>query len=124
MTQTTQLTPADLRQFTGTEQWHRHQLNRKFLHTDGVDYFAKKAGAFWFVDIAALEIYKLHAKKKEGFLSVTMTVIDDSAVIKVTDGDDNSLLTKINYTDCPEGEWKFFQIWDGENSVMLLLSEY
>lgn len=29
------LTKTDLRQFTGTEQWHRHGIARNVLYTDG-----------------------------------------------------------------------------------------
>ena len=119
--------PSDLQGFTGTEQWYRHGLNRKFIYTDGVRYFAENAGggAYWFLDIAASSIFMLHRLQKEEFLSVTMTVTASGAVILVTDGNDEELFTQhIEFTDCPQGEWKFFQIWDGENSTMLLLSEY
>ena len=34
MTQKT-LTKAELRQFTGNEQWYRHSLVRNVLYTDG-----------------------------------------------------------------------------------------
>ena len=42
MTATASLTEADLRQFTGTEQWHRHAFVRTVLYTDGVKYVAEK----------------------------------------------------------------------------------
>ena len=44
------LTPADLRQFTGTEQWHRHSFVRTVLYTDGATYVAETAGAYWLLD--------------------------------------------------------------------------
>ena len=44
---------SDLAQFTGSENYYRHSLNRKFMHTDGVNYLAEKAGAFWLVDLIA-----------------------------------------------------------------------
>ena len=34
MSDTTTLTKADLRQFTGSEHWYRHALNCKVLFTD------------------------------------------------------------------------------------------
>jgi hypothetical protein len=50
MTATTSLTEADLRQFTGSECWHRHGLVRDILFTDGAKYLADEAGAYWLLD--------------------------------------------------------------------------
>ena len=44
------LTPEDLRQFTGTDNWYKHWMG-KILYTDGVKHFAEMAGAFWFIDV-------------------------------------------------------------------------
>lgn len=42
---------ADLKMFTGTEQWFRHPLSSNFLYTDGVKFFAEHCGggAYWFL---------------------------------------------------------------------------
>ena len=51
MTKTTKsLTSDDLRQFTGTETWHRHAFMRKVLYSDGAKYVAEKGGAYWLLD--------------------------------------------------------------------------
>jgi hypothetical protein len=128
MTTTTKqaLSPNDLRQFTGTEHYYKHAFNSKFVYTDGVRHFAQNAGggAYWFLDIMATEVYDLH-KKKHAFLSVKMTVIGTKAQIKATDGNDKVLWEReLDFTDCPEGEWEFFMIHDGQQSVMLVTSEY
>ena len=47
---TTTFSLADLRQFTGTEQWYRHGLARNILFTDGAKYLADEAGAYWLLD--------------------------------------------------------------------------
>ena len=39
------LSRADLAQFTGSEQWYRHGINRKVLFTDGAKVVADRAGA-------------------------------------------------------------------------------
>ena len=44
------LTKSDLRQFTGTEQWHRHGIARNVLYTDGAQYVAESGGAYWLLD--------------------------------------------------------------------------
>lgn len=117
------ITPDDLHMFTGTEQWYRHGFTRKFLYTDGVKYFADKAQAYWFLDIASTTLYALHSKSY--FLKVELIVKDSKAQIIVTDGDLKQIYTQsINFTDCPEGTWEFFMIDDTEHSVMLVPSEY
>lgn len=115
-----------LRQFTGTEQWYRHPLNRRMLYTDGVKCFAEEAGngAFWLLDVMVTEVRALH-DRGEDFLHVVLDVVGSSATLRVDDGNDNSLWSRqIEYTDCPQGVWNFYQVWDGEYSVAMLPSEY
>lgn len=118
---------SSLSNFYGSEQWFRHPLNKKMLYTEGVRHFAKNAGggAYWFLDILATEGMLL--TKDNPFMSVTIKVVDGKlgANIEFTNGDETSLLNKrIDYTDCPVGNWKFFMIDDGEQVVALLPSEY
>jgi hypothetical protein len=47
-------TEAALRQFTGSEQLHRHGLVRSILFTDGAKYVADQGGAYWLLDEIAL----------------------------------------------------------------------
>lgn len=110
---------ANLSQFTGTEKWMRHPLNRECLMTDGVVYFAEQAGAFWLTDILATEFFEL--QHKAGFLSITLKVEGNQADLIVEDGDYHELRRKhIDFTDCPEGSWEFFFT----DRVVLLRSEY
>jgi hypothetical protein len=110
----------DLSQFYGTENYYKTCLfSPNLKHTDGVQYFAEQAGAFWFLDIIATEVYPL--TKKEPFLSIKMTVINWTAQITVENGDLKTLKTKkIEYTDCPQGLYEFFLTDD----VLMLTSEY
>src|ERR1035438_101211 len=58
MTNEAKLRQDDLRQFTGSEQWYRHGINRKVLFTDGAKYVADTAGAYWLLDeIAVIQPY-------------------------------------------------------------------
>lgn len=114
-----------LRNFTGTETWWCHGLNHNMLYTDGVKFFAENAsgGAYWFLDIVATEIWPL--QKREEFINIALTVKDSKAVIEADDGDKGSgrvvlFRREIDFTDCPEGEWRFWLT----NNVMLLPSEY
>ena len=54
MSEAPKLTKADLRQFTATEHWYRHPLNRAVLYTDGAKFVAERAGAYWLLDEIAL----------------------------------------------------------------------
>ena len=54
MNDTSKLTKADLQQFTGTDHYYRHSINRHVLFTDGVKHLADKAGAYWLLDEIAL----------------------------------------------------------------------
>ena len=41
------LDKAQLSQFTGSENWYRHGINRKVTFTDGAKYVADAAGGHW-----------------------------------------------------------------------------
>lgn len=111
---------SDLAQFTGTEVWYRHSINRRVMYSEGVKYFADKAGCYWLLDILATQPEIL--KQAEEFASIRLQVADDmSANLSVTDGNDTTVYTRrIGFTDCPEGDWEFFFI----NNVIMLPSEY
>ena len=113
---------CELSQFTGTEQWYRHGLNKNLLYTDGVQFFAENGGdhgAYWLVDIIATEYWPL--LKREDFLTVFITVKESSAQIEVTNGNGCTLKTRaIAYTDLQAGVWKFYLT----DNVLLLPSEY
>jgi hypothetical protein len=58
MSEETTLRASDLGQFTGTEQWYQHGINRAVLFTDGAKYVADAAGAYWLLDeIAIIQSY-------------------------------------------------------------------
>lgn len=45
---------AELAQFTGTQQYFRHGINRAVVFTEGVKHLAERAGAFWLLDEIAI----------------------------------------------------------------------
>ena len=52
------LSKSDLAQFTGSESWYRHGINRKVLYTDGEQHVAEHGGAYWLLDeIATIQPY-------------------------------------------------------------------
>ncbi|MFH1678815.1 MAG: DUF6876 family protein [Candidatus Omnitrophota bacterium] len=112
------LTENELRQFTGTEYWHRHLSG--YLYTDGVLYVAKEGGAFWLVDKI---LFTTRAKNNlQEFGAWRLEVNDDkSAILVCEDGNYHELYReKIEWTDFPLNK---FDLWF-ENSVLILPSEH
>ncbi|MBX6362081.1 MAG: hypothetical protein IRZ03_18665 [Acidobacterium ailaaui] len=54
MTNSATLTASQLRQFTGSENWYRHGINRSVLYTDGAQFLDERSGAYWLLDIIAI----------------------------------------------------------------------
>jgi len=54
MTNTATLSEVQLRQFTGSENWYRHGINRAVLFTDGAKFLADQGGAYWLLDIISV----------------------------------------------------------------------
>jgi hypothetical protein len=118
----TQLTKSDLDQFSGSENWYRHGINRNILFTDGAKYVADTAGAYWLLDEIAL--IQPHDKRvaAEDFQFWKLAVRPDhTAILTCDDGNGNVVYTKkIEYTDFPLDEITFYFT----NDVIYLPSEH
>jgi len=113
---------AELRNYTGTENWYRHQVARQVLYTDGVRYVAESAGAYWLIDEIALAQVWVPAVAAEEFQHWTLAVASNNTATLVCDnGNDNVVFTKkIEYTDFPaEG----VNLYVANNTIMVP-SEY
>ena len=111
----------DLSGFYGTENYYKSPLTN-CVYTDGVKYFAEEAGAYWFLDLVLHEYRAL--VHKELFLSITLKVSRESAVIEVSDGNGSYAKPRlIDHTDCADGEYNFYFV-QGEPTVLMLASEY
>jgi len=122
MSNTKTLTEADLRQFTGTETWYRHPLNRKVVYTEGVQYVAENGGAYWLIDaIALIQPYDKKVAAEE-FQVWNLTVrADRTATLACDDGNGNIVFTKeFQYTDFPLDAIKLYFT----DNTILLPSEY
>ena len=109
-------------QFTGSENWYRHGLNRKVLYTDGAQHVAERGGAHWLLDeIALIQPYD-KAVAAEEFQVWKLTVrLDRTAVLTCDDGNGKIVFSKeIEYTDFPLDEITFYFT----NNTILLPSEY
>lgn len=122
MTNPKTLNAADLNQFTGTEQWYRHQLNRKVLYTEGAQHVAEHGGAYWLLDEIALAQHGIKAVAAQEFQVWTLKVRPDhTATLTCGDGNHNIVFTKeLEFTDFPLPE---IQLWYA-NTVIYLPSEH
>lgn len=116
------LNKADLRQFTGSENWYRHAINRKVLFTDGAKYVADAGGAYWLLDEIALIQPHNKAVAAEEFQCWKLRVrADHTAALNCEDGNGNTVFTKeIGFTDFPLDEITLYFA----NNVIHLPSEY
>jgi hypothetical protein len=112
------LSPFDLNQFTGTENWYRHALNRNVLFTDGAKHVADEGGAYWLLDIIA--IAQRHDKRiaAEEFQTWKLVVRPDrTATLTCEDGNYNVVSTQeLEFTDFPVPE---ITLWFENNTIYL-----
>ncbi len=111
----------ELHQFTGTTQWFRRGLNRKMLYTEGVQYLAEQARAYWLVDEIALAQAYAAPVKATPFQAWNLTVKDSAGTLVCEDGNGHTVYYKqIEFTDFPEPGIRFFFT----DNVLMLPSEY
>jgi hypothetical protein len=122
MTTTKTLTKADLSQFTGSEQWYRHDIVRDVLFTDGAKYVADQAGAYWLLhEIALAQRYQKSVTAEEFQLWKLTVNPDRTATLTCEDGNGKAVYSKaIEYTDFPLPEIALYFT----NNTILLPSEY
>ena len=76
------------------------------------------------LDVLATE---LQLNDSDYFGVVLLAVKDEQASLEVMDDlpPNRWMLRKnIRFTDFPEGVWKFYAVWDGEKTTLLLPGEY
>lgn len=109
----------DLSQFTGSEQLYRHALNRNVLYTEGIQYLAENAGAYWLLDEIALTQLKRKVAAEPFQVWELIVHQDSSAELVCTDGNEHEVYRKhLTYTDFPaEGIKVYFE----NNTIVLPL---
>jgi hypothetical protein len=123
------LTQSDLDQFRGGDEKYTHWL-RRLVFSEGVQYMAECAGAYWLIDIVAS--YQMHKKVKNNkrlqeFQLWELKVKTDknggkSAVVTLREdtGEPVVIRQKIEYTDFPLDYIKLYV----EGGTLLLPSEH
>jgi hypothetical protein len=116
------LNSAELAQFTGSENWYRHGINRAVLFTDGAKYVADQAGAYWLLDeIAIIQPHNALVAAEEFQVWKLAVNADQTAELTCDDGNGRVIFSKeIPYTDFPPEGIKLYYT----NNVILLPGEY
>jgi len=104
------LSNSDLAQFTGSENWYRHGINRNVLFTDGAQYVAEHGGASWLLDeIAIIQPYNKRVAAEEFQVWKLAVCPDRTATLTCDDGNGNVVFNKgIEHTDFPLDEITVF----------------
>lgn len=119
----------NLKGFTGSEEFFRHPLNRRFIYTEGIAYLAKQAACYWLIDKIAVDVFpRIMRKSPDHFYCIEFVVsAKQSATIVVDDGNGNIChRCKIARTDFPvKGiPLKFYLVDNGSAFCFMLPSEY
>lgn len=109
-----------------TDNYYAYKLygvKHIFNYTDGVLTFVRNAEAYWFLDMVASYVGKL----KENYMStIRLTVENNKATFSIYNDDDKEVAKQnIPFTDCPDGEYRFYMFWkDYDMPVMIWYREY
>jgi hypothetical protein len=119
---TAKLSDADLNQFTGSENWYRHCLNRNVTFTDGAKYVADEGGAYWLLDVIALAQRFDARVAKTHFQVWKLTVRPNRTATLVCERGNHKRVTtqELDYTDFPAAG---VTLWFS-NGVIYLPSEH
>lgn len=114
----------ELAQFTGSEHFYPFSvLFPKFLLTDGAEYLAETAGAFWLMDMIASHMRGY--EQKDTFATARLKKRQKTWLFTLDDGNGNVFARQIiQYSDFPIEEFMLFVGWDGDYWTIMLPSEY
>lgn len=119
----------ELKQFYGTEAYHRWSSLTSSVLTDGCAYLAAQAGAYWLFDAIDSHINGNSKAMRAGFVVAHLKVLEvlgsKTAVLTITDGNENIIAKQeIDFTDFPLPEIKTYAQIADFGWVHMLMSEY
>jgi hypothetical protein len=120
----------DLRQFTGTEEYHPFSvIFPKYLLTDGTEYLAETAGAYWLMDMIAS--YQANYSEESFVVARYAGTPNASGLFSLTDdipANRTFATQSVEFSDFPLDEIKLYvmpqPIGDDLYWIILLPSEY
>lgn len=100
----------DLNQFTGTEEYHRFSPLTTAVASDGARFLARRAGAYWLLDVIASYLPRLQAVGETfAVATITRAELASDCVFTLDNGNDGAgrveyARQEIEYTDFPFDE--------------------
>ena len=117
----TQALQSALRDFTGTQNYHR--VLPRLVITDGVEYLASKGNSYWLV--TAIYSHLITQPIHSEFVVARLVVSGKTANLVLDDGNDQVICEQyIEYTDFPLDEVTIYCSYQERLWVLLLASEY
>ena len=119
---------SDLMQFTGSCTFFRH-WTRRLLYTEGVQFLAEQAGAYWLIDaIASYQGEGVFTRDPLLRFQVwTLTVAEDHTArleCVADEGEPPAVTQIIGYTDFPLSEIRLYVCLGEHGPVAMLPNEY
>lgn len=111
----------------GANEFYRHWFMRRFIHSDGVNELAEKAGCFWLIDLIATECAPLFLKLEEPSALIKVTAKDGRATMCMDLRDDHPpvWVKRLEYADLPDCSFTLLLGYGDEvTASLILLSEY
>lgn len=112
---------SELDQFIGTQRYYR--MSSRVVLTDGTHYLAERVGCYWLMDVIAS--YLIEARIQDWFVLATLDVQQSEGLVQLEDGNGHRHVSQaIPHTDFPFAQVRIYAVWDGEDWVLMLPSEY
>ena len=111
---------SGLAMHTGSTRWFRH-WTRRLVYTEGVQYLAEKANAYWLIDLVASWCSHPSLRNEEFVVWKLIVKADHTATAIADDGNGRELARQdISLTDFPLDEVSLYLT----DNTLLLPSEY
>lgn len=128
------LDPADLGQFTGSEQFYRHAFIRAVIMSEGIMYLREAGNCYWLIDAIGSHLispeFKKAAAKDERisllhFWKLAVNPDHTAMLTAVADSDESPFITQeLEYSDFPMESIDIWAARNGEGYTLMLPSEY
>lgn len=111
----------ELANFTGSQTFYRHPLFGKYVYTEGIQYLAENAGAYWLIDFIFSNQIDKKIKDQLFQVWILQRKENDSATLRIENGNKELVKRfKIPFTDFPLQTVTLWLVDD----TLLLPSEY
>jgi len=119
-----ELSPEILRQFSGSDSYHRHWLKPHFMMTAGINHTCEN-GLAWFTDIIFSAQKKVKVATEDFQVWHLRKIKSGGCVVEAEDGNGNRIYRqRIPFTDYPFDKFKAYAVQSDALLVAMLPGEY